>query len=140
MRAKDREFVEEFARCLREILGRDPLRPVRGKELFEVKAWSRALYDLLRKPIDIEGIKPFVEHSEECVRSFLRGFFDSEGCVEKYNRQIQCFNSDEQLIEYVRRLLHNLGIKTTGLYLNGKKGTCFYDKGMRKTYIKKRDV
>jgi DNA transposition AAA+ family ATPase len=37
----------------------------------------------MKKPIDIEKIRRFVEHCERCMAMFLRGFFDSEGSVSK---------------------------------------------------------
>ncbi len=140
VKAKDVEFVEEFARCLGKVLGRDPPRPMPRKDgSFMVRVYSRALYDMLRKPIDVERIKPFVEHSEECIRSFLRGFFDSEGSVSRGGEILQCANTDIRLIEYVQRLLHGLGVETTA-YVRKEKGTPLYNRDMGRTYVRKGDV
>jgi hypothetical protein len=38
---------------------------------------------LLKKPIDIEKIRRYVEHCEKCMAMFLRGFFDLEGSVSE---------------------------------------------------------
>lgn len=85
--AKDVEFIKKFARCLGSVLNRDPPKPRTVEEkLSEVKVQSKSLYDLLRKPIDIDRIRRFVEHSEDCVRSFLRGFFDSGRSVSETKR------------------------------------------------------
>lgn len=103
--AEDREFIEEFARCLGSVLGRDPPKPrLRGDGLLYVAARSKALYDLVRKPINIEGIKPFVEHCEDCTRSFLKGFFDSVASV-RTKGYVECYNTDERLLNYVKELL-----------------------------------
>ncbi len=94
---KDREFAEEFAKCLGSVLNRDPPKPTPAKKgLLEVRVVSRALYELLRKPIDIKRIRRFVECSEDCVRNFLRGFFDSEGSVGRGDGDIICYNSDKR--------------------------------------------
>ncbi len=137
---KDREFIEEFSRCLGQVLNRYPPKPAPiGNGFFRVIVQSKALYDLLRKPIDIEVIRPFVEHCEECMKSFLRGFFDSEGSVSSYG-SITCVNTDERLINYVKMLLNNLGIKTTGPHLQMKRGTPFFSKKRGKTYRTRKDA
>ncbi|GBC70989.1 hypothetical protein HRbin02_00764 [Candidatus Calditenuaceae archaeon HR02] len=44
--------------------------------------------------------KTFVEHCERCIAVFLRGFFDSEGCVST-NGQIFVDNTDYALLTHV---------------------------------------
>jgi len=81
LEARDREFVEEFGRCLAEVLDRRPIKPKYrddvGKYVVEVK--SKTLYELLRKPIKLDRLKSCIEHCERCVAAFLRGFTHSEG-------------------------------------------------------------
>jgi intein-encoded DNA endonuclease-like protein len=85
LKAKDREFVEKFARCLAKVLGRKQIRPRFrddvGKYVVEVR--SQTLYELLRKPVDPHRLKKYIEHCERCVAAFLRGFADSERCANK---------------------------------------------------------
>lgn len=72
------------------------------------KAHSKELYDLLRKPIDLERVRPFVEHCRECTAAFLKGLADAEGCVEKSKKKLgrrTIGNSDLRLLEYVAFLL-----------------------------------
>jgi hypothetical protein len=92
--------------CLGKALRRGPPKPIpkKGRKL-EVSARSKTLYQLLQKPIDIERLGRFIEHCEDCKRSFLRGFFDSEGSVNKGNGVITCFNTNTRLLKYVQRLL-----------------------------------
>jgi intein-encoded DNA endonuclease-like protein len=52
-----------------------------GRYYVEVK--SKTLYELLKKPIDLVGLRKYIEHCEKCVAMFLRGFFDSEGSVSE---------------------------------------------------------
>ncbi|MEM4466283.1 MAG: LAGLIDADG family homing endonuclease [Nitrososphaerota archaeon] len=140
--SKDIEFIEEVSICFGKILGREPPKPIRRKKnsnAFMVEVESKALYELLRKPLDINRIAPFVEHCEECMRRFARSFFDSEGCVSK-DGQISCCNSDLQLLQYVRRILNILGIRTTEPKICTKKGTALFDRRRGKTYTAKKDV
>ncbi|MEM1583596.1 MAG: LAGLIDADG family homing endonuclease [Nitrososphaerota archaeon] len=104
-----------------------------------VEVESKTLYELLRKLIDINKIAPFVEYCEECMRRFARSFFDSEGCVSK-NGQISCSNSDLQLLQYVRKILNLLGIRTTEPKICVKKETALFDRRKGKTYTAKKDV
>ncbi|MEM4006726.1 MAG: LAGLIDADG family homing endonuclease [Nitrososphaerota archaeon] len=73
------------------------------------------------------------------MRRFLRGFFDSEGCVSK-NGQISCFNNDLQLLQYVRKILNILGIRTTEPKIYKKKGTIYFDRRSGKTYVVRKNV
>jgi intein-encoded DNA endonuclease-like protein len=52
-----------------------------GKYVVEVR--SQTLYELLRKPVDLDRLKKYIEHCEKCVAAFIRGFADSEGCANK---------------------------------------------------------
>jgi intein-encoded DNA endonuclease-like protein len=85
LKAGNREFVEEFGRCLAKVLGRKQIRPRFrddvGKYVVEVR--SRTLYELLKKPVDLERLKKYIEHCERCVAAFIRGFADSEGCANQ---------------------------------------------------------
>ncbi|MEM0078915.1 MAG: LAGLIDADG family homing endonuclease [Nitrososphaerota archaeon] len=138
--AKDKDFIEEFSRCLGKVLRRNPPKPRQEKDsIFTVEVESKALYELLKKPIDINKIAPFVEHCEECMRRFARSFFDSEGFVSK-NGQIYCYNTDLQLLQYVKKILNLLGIRTTGPKIGTKKGTALFDKRNGKIYATKKDL
>ena len=139
-KARDEDFIKEFSRCLGKVLRRDPPKLRQRKDgKFTVSVESKALYEVLRKPIDIDRIAPFVEHCEECKRSFLRGFYDSEGYVSK-DGQIYCYNTDVQLLQYVRKILNLLGIRTSKPKIHVKKGTTFFDRRNGKTYVTKKDA
>ncbi|MEM3398828.1 MAG: LAGLIDADG family homing endonuclease [Nitrososphaerota archaeon] len=137
---KDEDFIEEFSRCLGKVLRRDPPRPRQRKYgMLVVSVKSKAPYELLQKPIDISRIAPFVEHCEECMRRFIRGFFDSEGSVGG-NKWISCYNSNIQLLQYVRKILNLLGIRTTEPKIYLRKGTTFFDRRKGKIYVVKKDA
>jgi intein-encoded DNA endonuclease-like protein len=75
-----------------------------------VEVSSRTLYELLKKPVNIDRVRQYVEYCIGCVCAFLRGFSNSEGCAVK-NGNIYVFNSDKSLLEYINDLLNRLGIK-----------------------------
>jgi intein-encoded DNA endonuclease-like protein len=116
LEAKDKEFVEEFARCHAKVLGRRQIRPRFrddvGKYVVEVR--SRTLYELLKKPVDLDRLKKYVEHCERCVAAFLRGFADTEGSVNKRG-YIFILNTDLRLLTYIMDLLSALWPNSTSL-------------------------
>jgi intein-encoded DNA endonuclease-like protein len=141
LKAMDREFVEEFAKCLAKVLGRKQIRPrfrdYVGKYVVEVK--SKTLYELLKKPVDLHRLKKYIEHCEKCVAAFIRGFADSERCANK-NGHIFILNTDQRLLIYVKELLRRLGIESTGPKLHYLRGTIFYDPRTGKKYTHDKDV
>jgi intein-encoded DNA endonuclease-like protein len=123
LKVKDREFAAEFGRCLAKVLGRQPIKPKYSSGKYVAEVRSQTLYELLKKPVDLNKLKKFIEHCERCMAAFLRGFADSEGSVDKRG-YIYIYNTDYELLEYVRDLLQRLGIETTGPRLTrSRQGT-----------------
>ncbi len=138
LKSKDVEHVMEFARCLEVVTGSKPWIG-KGKDgLYIVEGRSKTLYELLKKPLDIEKLRYYIEYNQETITSFLRAFFDSEGYVDK-NGNIRVYNTDLVILNYVKELLLKLKIDVTGPHLGTKRGTPFYDKKMEKTYYTKKD-
>ena len=138
---KDRDFGEFFAIVLAKVLKREPpiLRLKDGRWVVEVA--SKTLYELLKKPIDIERIRPYIEYCERCIATFLRGFFDSEGCVRE-DGVIDVINTDYQLLVYVIYLLGKIGIETTQRErrINKRAGRLFRDPRTGKLYKSRKNV
>ena len=103
---------------------------------YVVRVGSKTLYELLRKPVELDRLKKYIEHCDRCVAAFLRGFADSEGSVDK-NGHIFILNTDLRLLTYINDLLRRLGIESTGPMLKARRGTIFYDPigGERNTRI-----
>ena len=103
---KDEEFIDKFAECLGRVLSRNPPLPKRSEKdgLFRVRAQSKVLYELLKKPISIKRMQRFIEHCDECKKNFLRAFFDSEGSVTGRGCT-RCVNTDIRLLRYVQKPL-----------------------------------
>jgi intein-encoded DNA endonuclease-like protein len=138
LRAKDKEFVEEFGRCLGNVLGRKPIRPWKDVRRYIVEAKSKTLYELLRKPVDLKRTKKYVEHCPKCIAAFLRGLFDSEGCISK-DGYITLYNTNYEVLTYVQRLLRRFGIESTGPRPHKQKGTTMHDPRTGKQYKTKKD-
>jgi intein-encoded DNA endonuclease-like protein len=113
LKVKDREFAAEFGRCLAKVLGRQPIKPKYSSGKYVAEVRSQTLYELLKKPVDLDGLKKYIEHCERRMAAFLRGFIDSEGSVDK-SGHIRITNTDYELLEYVKDLLKRLGIESTG--------------------------
>jgi len=133
----DLEFVLEFDRCLSKVLGtrrHTPWFDTKRREI-HIEARSVLLYNFLNQPWGL--LKPWISHCSSCVSMFLRGFFDSECCVDKKG-SITCSNSDVELLLYVQQLLEaSFTIETTGPRVNKCAGTKISNRG--RTYIRQRD-
>jgi len=127
LRVIDKEFAEEFSRCLSVILGRTPPR-VKWQE--RTRSWQTELSSLLLQNFlrqDLKALSPTIEHCADCKGAFLRGFFDSEGSV--YKRTLTGSNENLELLRLVCGLLQSLGIETTGPRLATRGGRTVLIKG-----------
>jgi intein-encoded DNA endonuclease-like protein len=128
LEAKDKEFVEEFGRRLANVLGKEAIRPKfrEGVGTYVVKATSKTLYELLKKPVDLKRIKPYVEHCPKCAAAFLRGLFDSEACIGK-DGHIKLYNTNYEVLVYAQKLLWKyFGIESTGPWPHKQKEGYYY--------------
>ena len=134
LEVKDKEFAEEFGRRAGMVLGREPYKPSRkAKGIYYVEVGSKTLYELLKKPIDLNRIERFVEHRDECAAMFLRGFFDSEGSVSE-SGAITATNTNYELLDYIKDLLwRRFNIVAMGPKPLGLQGKIFYCRKRRKT-------
>ncbi len=80
---------------------------------------------------------PWIEKSPECVSTFLRGFFDSEGSMDE-KRTLTASNTNADLLKYVQHLLlAYFGIATTGPRVGSRKGSVLRKEG--ETFLRKSD-
>lgn len=99
----DRSFVDEFNRCASSVLNRKGRYAVseyyEGQtRMFRVQVTNKGLYLFMKKSLDEH--KPVIE---SFPASFLRGFFDSEGCVS--DKMLGVYNTNLELMRYVESLL-----------------------------------
>jgi len=137
LQAVDREFVEAFNHAVAKVLGCPPHRLWKGNTAAEthVEFGSYLLHKFLQQSLRI--LKPYIEHCRKCTAAFLRGFFDSEGCVDTLG-VLTASNSDLELLDYVRYLLDKyFDIETTGPHLGTRKGNLITRRG--KSYRRRRN-
>jgi len=119
--AKDREFVVEFERCLRFVLGRDRPYKIREKKgLYIVEGYSLKLQEFLLNPIKhVDIVKAY-------PREFLRGLFDGDGGVYAGNKKGTSYplvfftTTDPVVLELAKIALDILGIEYK-VYLSNKR-------------------
>lgn len=137
LQSVDREFVEEFDRCVSAILqsGRHALWSDSKRREIHVEASSVLLYNFLRQSFD--DLRVWIEHCHHCVSAFLRGFFDSEGSVSQKGA-LTVWNDDTSLLGYIKVLLRKqFGIETTGPHLGKRRGSRIERRG--KSYFRNFD-
>jgi intein-encoded DNA endonuclease-like protein len=141
LEARDREFVEEFGRCLAIVLGRKPIKSIYTNNVakYYVGVGSKTLYELLKKPLGLDRLKKYIERCERCVAAFIKGFADSEGSVDK-NGNITIYNTDLRLLTYIMYLLRRFNIESTGPGSHVRRGTIINDPRTGKKYSRNKDV
>jgi intein-encoded DNA endonuclease-like protein len=127
LRVIDKEFAEEFSRCLGVILGRSPPR-VKWHEKthsWQTEVSSMLLWKFLRQPLS--ELARVVGHDKACTVAFLRGFFDSEAGIS--GRTLRVSNGDKDLLSLVCDLLEATRIETTGIHITKTAGGVVLIKG-----------
>lgn len=136
----DKEFAEEFSRCLASIMGKaNPYAVWSNKKdnFWHTAVCSKELYYYYVN-------KGYSLCIEQYPAGFIKGFFDSEGSIScgkhgSWNKvwYIQCSNNNINLLDTVKQLLSVLGIDSA-MSLRGRKG--FKITRKEKTYYKNKDV
>ncbi len=130
LRVTDLDFVEEFNRCISVILSCDPhpINFIMHRRQWSLEVSSILLYRFLKQPM--VKLKVAIEHSEKCLASFIRGFFDSEGSASPLS--ISCSNNSYALLVYIKKSLRlKFGIECTGPLKHGQPpGTTKMIKGV----------
>lgn len=117
LEAKDREFCESFMGVLSEI-GLHPSILYKDKrEVWRVTASSKSFYKLLNS-FDHQKIRNL---AKEYPKDFIRGFYESEGCLTVYRPkkyqyvtfQVCIVNTNKWLIHFLKDLLEELQFSPT---------------------------
>lgn len=105
-KAKDRDFVDEFIRCLSEILEGRSIKANFSENIWKVRVSNKELYFFLS---DRERCAQVIE---KFPSDFLRGIFDAEGGVYPSSKgcRVCMWNTDSSIIELVRNSLERLSI------------------------------
>lgn len=131
LKVKDLDFANEFNRCIYTTLHKNkPYAVISSKDgLYMVKCSCKSLFMFLERPLEEQ--KSIIEGSRETIIGSIRGFFDAEGGAYFIGTPtVRCYNSNRELLEYIKQLLLNYFniISTTRLV---------YEKGR---YNKKHDA
>ncbi len=119
----DKDFATEFARCLKTVYGIEPIVSEAKRHWPEGKNWSNAWEARIFSKQAYEDILSYdsfkteswkvpeiiFQSSVEIKTSFLRGFFDSEGCVSFRRIRAVSINSDGT--NQIGDILKSLNIK-----------------------------
>ena len=134
----DREYAEEFRRCLGRVVGGSSHTKVRRSDKrnrWIVQKRSILLYQFLKRPW--QSLRPWIEQETKCTSGFLRAFYDGEGSIS--GRSLILYNTRSDILLYIRDLLSKLNIETTELHFGTKAGTELVDPLNGKTYIRNSD-
>jgi len=132
----DREYAEEFRRCLGRVVGGfSKVRRSEKRNRWIVQKRSILLYQFLRRPWS--GFKPFIEHDTKCTCAFLRAFYDGEGSIS--GRSLTLYNTKLDILTYIRDLLGKLKIETTELRVGTRAGTELKDPLNGRIYTRNSD-
>lgn len=137
LRAIDKDFLLEFARCFKKVYDKElhqqtyePTKKlIRGKvynikKIFSVRICSKKIFEDLsqygnfkteswRVPIAIIN-----SNDERIICSFLKGFIDSEGTIREYCMEIT--SSNKMGLNQTKELLTRIGIKRISFYRDWK--------------------
>jgi len=138
--AKDKEFVEKFAKVLAIVNKKAEVYPIckTKRGLFATIGRSKELYYFIKN-------KEYYEVIQTYPHEFIEGFFDSEGTVTKNKLcnswRIAFSNTDLELIELVQWMLASFAIEAR-IYLDKKKGQKVAKSkwSNNKDYYKKSDI
>jgi len=123
LNTSEKVFAESFAMALRNIrlnpsiklyLRHEKREGWKETNYFCTCGCSKMFCDWLRT-LSLSEIEKKVSSKKEYIIAFIRGFYESEGCIgyatkneQKYLRLL-IFNTNKKLLEMVRRLCNDLG-------------------------------
>lgn len=117
----DKIFAESFCNALK-LINLNPNIYKEREKYYAVEASSKK-FGLWYKDLTLKNIENLLDTNDK-ICSFIRGFYESEG--NSYKNSIHIYNTNEELINMVRRLLERLGFifhiykrENTEKYTNG---------------------
>lgn len=114
VRFKDarKEVLEEYARLFFGTFGaKGKIHKVSGKNCHRLDVNNRELSKLFEN-LKEDGFNLAAKSPNDVLASFLKGFFDAEGCVDKKIRKITLSQKDTKLLQKTQLLLKRFGINS----------------------------
>lgn len=133
LEAMDKDFVEEFSRCLSKVLRKKngyPVHRLKKGGIYFTRVTNIKLYEFLKKK-SLDVHKHWIE---EFPAEFLRGFYDSEGGM--YGNTLGLSNTNLELLQYVRDLLERHFSIPSRIGIAHKKGVTHFYRGRKITATK----
>jgi len=113
LKTKDKGYIDAFVNALK-IIGLKPSTYLDG-EYFRTYAYSTDLYYLVTSG----EWRQYIDKDSQAKRGLLRGFFDGDGIALFPS----IMNSNTTILEYVRKLLEELEIRTSPPIIYARKGS-----------------
>ena len=109
---QDINVLEDYKDLFKKILNVDGIiRKVSRKNCYQLEINSDILTKLFKeikpKLFDYIGMSPAV-----CISSFLRGFFDADGSIDRKSSNVSASQKDDDTIINIQLLLDRLGIRS----------------------------
>jgi AraC-like DNA-binding protein len=137
LRVTSKTFAKSFEEILRQI-GLKPCtwvdkrseRNPSWSDLYTVSACSARLCKWLKEK-SYDDIWNIMQTNTECVKAFLRGFYESEGCLHLRKEggiRVSVSNTKKELIDLVARAVEHIGFKySITTYKNERyaNGVCY---------------
>lgn len=136
LKVKDKDFAEEFRKCLKKIVPNDKVYFQKDQGYWRVVTHSRDLFILLKS----KNVDDYMSHILHEAR-FIRGVADSEGCVyfgnKKYNYiRVKISNTNLALLHFIQEMLRqDFGIvsRINPATITPKTKNQLYDLDIKKT-------
>ena len=130
---KAEEFADAYFHALSKI-GLHPNKYVRPDDgRFVVTAKSKLFCEWFLK-LSLKDIEKLLLTNKALIYAFLRGFFDSDGTINRNAPFIAFYNSNKALLRLVQRLLKEVGFESS--FHQHHRKNCFGRKPMYVSYLK----
>jgi intein-encoded DNA endonuclease-like protein len=123
---RDRVFALSFKKALEDI-GLHPfesiIKPLKPQHSPQICITANSYFFVKwYKSLTIKDIRALAMESEETMTSFIKGFYESEGCIHEIKKdkwrglQIDIFNTKKELILLTKDILERLGFRYFKLF------------------------
>ena len=127
------QFADLFRKILSELTGfkvwKSAFERKSGsyrRKTFNIMAQSKALHDYLLSSLD-SGIPKICYENEECLKGFVSGFFDSDGCLihDRTYFYLDFANNNTRILYDLRELFVKRGFHPTNIWENRSSSKTF---------------
>mgnify|MGYP006269295875 CR=1 FL=1 len=135
---KDKELVDAFASALENQFGFEP--QIYKKKADEMEDWRTGKtherserWILRKKSVNLQDFCQSISENwildkdGELKKTWVRGLWDSDGCINHHSQQVYFYNKDIRLIEIYEKILDELfGIEASHYIRQGDVYLCYF--------------